>query len=259
MTEQIRQILTDPASADPALFSEIAGRYPYFAIPGILEQKYHGAGLDSARAEDLRLHLALCTGDRRALFDTVGDESEAFDGIYPPEKADEPVSTESAIDTFFATYGTTDSADSALLERLIFNPAPDYSEILARDAGETVGHEAPEGSLESCIDAFVRDHAGDRPNVQTAAPDKVPATAAVPAAESRSAAATDDSLLSESLAKIFIKQGRYERAYEIISNLSLNYPKKSIYFADQLRFLQKLIKIRQAQSRRNDIQNNNKD
>lgn len=52
---------------------------------------------------------------------------------------------------------------------------------------------------------------------------------------------TDDSLLSESLAKIFIKQGRYERAYEIISGLNLKFPKKSAYFADQLRFLKKLI------------------
>ncbi|MCM1037565.1 MAG: hypothetical protein NC406_09620, partial [Bacteroides sp.] len=59
-------------------------------------------------------------------------------------------------------------------------------------------------------------------------------------------AAADDSLLSESLARIFIKQGRYERAYEIISNLSLNYPKKSIYFADQLRYLRKLMLIQQA-------------
>ncbi|MDE6469309.1 MAG: hypothetical protein K2L28_10500, partial [Muribaculaceae bacterium] len=52
---------------------------------------------------------------------------------------------------------------------------------------------------------------------------------------------SDDSLLSESLAKIFIKRGRYEKAYEIISGLNLKFPKKSAYFADQLRFLHKLI------------------
>ena len=50
-----------------------------------------------------------------------------------------------------------------------------------------------------------------------------------------------NSMLSESLAKIFIKQHRYDKAFEIISQLSLNFPEKSIYFADQLRFLQKLI------------------
>ena len=63
-----------------------------------------------------------------------------------------------------------------------------------------------------------------------------------PTDEEKIAPKADDSLLSESLAKIFIKQGRYERAFEIITNLSLNFPKKSVYFADQLRFLQLLIK-----------------
>ena len=50
-----------------------------------------------------------------------------------------------------------------------------------------------------------------------------------------------DSLLSESLAKIYIRQHRYDKALEIIQSLSLNFPEKSIYFADQIRFLKKLI------------------
>ena len=41
--------------------------------------------------------------------------------------------------------------------------------------------------------------------------------------------------------KIYIKQHRYDKALEIIKKLSLNYPKKNAYFADQIRFLEKLI------------------
>lgn len=46
---------------------------------------------------------------------------------------------------------------------------------------------------------------------------------------------------TETLAKIYIKQGRYDKALEIIQRINLNYPKKSAYFADQIRFLEKLI------------------
>jgi thioredoxin-like negative regulator of GroEL len=51
----------------------------------------------------------------------------------------------------------------------------------------------------------------------------------------------DDSCFTETLAKIYIKQRRYDKALEIIKKLSLNYPKKNAYFADQIRFLEKLI------------------
>ena len=51
----------------------------------------------------------------------------------------------------------------------------------------------------------------------------------------------DDNYFTETLAKIYIKQHRYEKALEIIKKLSLNYPKKNAYFADQIRFLEKLI------------------
>lgn len=51
----------------------------------------------------------------------------------------------------------------------------------------------------------------------------------------------DETFLTESLAKIYIKQRKYARALEIIRRLSLKYPEKNIYFADQIRFLEKLI------------------
>ena len=51
----------------------------------------------------------------------------------------------------------------------------------------------------------------------------------------------DESYFTETLAKIYVKQHRYDKALEIIEKLNLKYPKKNIYFADQIRFLQKLI------------------
>lgn len=59
--------------------------------------------------------------------------------------------------------------------------------------------------------------------------------------ETRDSDDLDDSCFTETLARIYIKQQKYEKALEIIKKLSLNYPKKNAYFADQIRFLEKLI------------------
>ncbi|MBQ8337196.1 MAG: tetratricopeptide repeat protein [Bacteroidaceae bacterium] len=52
----------------------------------------------------------------------------------------------------------------------------------------------------------------------------------------------ENSFFTETLANIYIKQGKYEKALEIIKRLCLEYPNKNRYFADQIRFLEKIIK-----------------
>jgi tetratricopeptide (TPR) repeat protein len=51
----------------------------------------------------------------------------------------------------------------------------------------------------------------------------------------------EEGYYTETLARIYIKQGKYGKAMEIIRRLSLRNPKKNRYFADQIRFLEKLI------------------
>lgn len=50
-----------------------------------------------------------------------------------------------------------------------------------------------------------------------------------------------EELFTETLAKIYIKQGRYDKALKMMQALSLNYPEKSRYFAHQIRFLERLL------------------
>lgn len=50
-----------------------------------------------------------------------------------------------------------------------------------------------------------------------------------------------EGLITETLAKIYIQQGKYERALRILEDLHLHYPEKNRYFADQIRFLQRLV------------------
>ncbi len=50
-----------------------------------------------------------------------------------------------------------------------------------------------------------------------------------------------ESFYTESLAKVYVKQGNYLKALEIIKQLNLNNSEKSSYFADQMRFMEKVI------------------
>ena len=51
----------------------------------------------------------------------------------------------------------------------------------------------------------------------------------------------DEAYMTERLARIYVKQQRYDKALEIIRKINLKYPEKNAYFADQIRFLEKLI------------------
>ncbi|MDO5035891.1 MAG: hypothetical protein Q4D93_02910 [Porphyromonas sp.] len=50
-----------------------------------------------------------------------------------------------------------------------------------------------------------------------------------------------EELFTETLARIYIRQGKYERARHILRQINLEYPQKSGYFAEQIGFLDKLI------------------
>ena len=60
----------------------------------------------------------------------------------------------------------------------------------------------------------------------------------------------EEEYFTETLAGIYIKQGKYSKALEIIKRLNLNYPKKNAYFADKMRFLEKLILNDKSSKRR---------
>lgn len=211
---------------------DMCRKYPYFTAPALALLRHSGAG----DADGLRRYIAVAAPSGRTLaFAAHGSEWRDF---YPPAAEAEAKRTDDVIDVFLRTYGSCTPEEEALLERMIFNPTPDYSEMLAREEQENLPPEpAPDAdSQDARIASFIL---SQHPAVRQPSPEPPePAGVRKPVAHPEPA---EDTLLSESLALIFIKQHRYERAYEIISGLNLKFPKKSAYFADQLRFLQKLI------------------
>jgi hypothetical protein len=221
------------------------------ALPAILELR-RNADTDPQRRKTLLQRAAITTPLPEVLH-TIADP-EALDPMtfYPSAPTAPTMTTEQVIDSFISHYGPADaSSEKAVLERLIFNPTPDYSSILEDEEERSLPteEEANGDGQDALINAFIlksRRHRGQSnfpspsDSIEPEKPETVPVDTDAPPV-SAPTDRPDYSMLSESLAKIYIKRGQYERAFEIISTLNLKYPQKSVYFADQLRFLQKLI------------------
>lgn len=220
---------------------DAAARWPFSALAPALLLRY---GLvEPGEADAMRARVAVLTADKQALASLAAAPGEDPATFYPPQPVAEPVSTDSAIDTFLDTYGRTSPEEDALLERLIFNPVPEYADLL--EDSET--QSAPSTTQDAMIDAFLRREEEAQTPSEMPAPEEPspaePAPQPEAATASESAATPADSSLSESLARIFIGRGSYGRALEIISDLAARFPEKNPFYADQIRYLQKLVTL----------------
>jgi hypothetical protein len=250
--EKLRAYLADPsAGADSAWLERMKERYPFFTLPRMerVRAACEGGEMSPQERQQAIADMVLSVADSDAAARVMGDESEGgrFDGFYPPQKEKTTPSTTQTIDKFLATYGSADASETETLEKLIFNPVADYSQQLARREAADLPQTEPTGnSRDDRINRFILSVRSREESQKTSpAPEiKAPAPAA------------DNSLLSESLAKIYIKTRRYERAYEILNRLSLDFPEKNAYFADQLRFLRKLMVAESIRRKRIDKETN---
>ncbi|MDE5704623.1 hypothetical protein [Muribaculum sp.] len=261
--EHLTELMRDPSlPVSVEWVDEMARLYPYMTLPAKLLLERAGDTLDEPTRRRVMQQMALNSSSHEMLYRIANPENASDAGFYPPEQQPEALDTDSAIETFMSHYGRPDPQESALLERLIFNPVPDYALTLADEEERSLptDEEAYGDSPDSLINAFIlksRRDGGHFPSSTECNDAAADSSMAKKAEQPRDAEplrspnnASEQGLLSESLAKFFIKQRRYAKAYEIISNLSLKFPEKSRYFADQLRFLQKLIINEQFQKQK---------
>ena len=214
--------------------------YPYHQTLRLLmlQNLYllHDPGFD----EELR-RAAIYITDRRVLFQIIEAAHYQLRKVEPDAKTQESGNrTLSLIDNFLESMPQEgDNKDEKKKKR---KPTPadaavDYvAYLMETEGGYEQDDSVPEMKGQNLIDSFINSDKGrivlsEEPQYTPQLPDSI----------GNDENATDEGYFTETLARIYIKQGRYSKALEIIRRLSLVYPKKNAYFADQIRFLEKLI------------------
>ncbi len=265
---QLQQWIQHPELLDRDTLYELrtlVARYPYFQSLHLLYLKNLYLLHDVSFGAELR-KAVLYVADRRLLFSLI--ESDHY-ALHPYKTTTVPMQNQVEepgvdrtlflIDAFLSSMPEEPQPQSVPLDLSI-----DYTAYLLQDeeGGEATNTESAKLRGQELIDGFLNrvenetpmmpvPEKAQEPNVQKEESFSIGKevepeeddedTEEEDTADGTAAEALDDNCFTETLAKIYIKQHRYEKALEIIKKLSLNYPKKNAYFADQIRFLEKLI------------------
>lgn len=217
----------------------LVARYPYYQTARLLmlQNLYilHDATFDA----ELR-KAAIYITDRKVIFNLVEATHYQLKREQKQQPAAQPQPKEnrtiSLIDNFLESI--PDNDDEKTRKKRKPTPADaaiDYvGYLLDIENDDEAAHadDTPQMKGQDLIDRFIYTENGkmdlkDKPEY-------------IPDTEDDNSSPNED-YYTETLARIYIQQGQFERALEIIRRLNLNFPKKNIYFADQIRFLEKLI------------------
>ena len=243
---RIAELIKHPEQLDRDTLYElrsILALYPYYQTARLLMLQNLFLLHDPSFDEELR-RAAIYITDRRVLFDMI----EAAHYRLHPSK---PVASQTAETTAQPSASRTISLIDNFLESMPKEEAPkekrkptpadaavDYVAYLmeSEPEGEMMPGEIPQMPGQDLIDSFINSDKGRI--VLNEGPLLAPEDEKVEEFVEKD---PEEEYFTETLARIYIKQGRYSKALEIIQRLSLQFPKKNAYFADQIRFLEKLI------------------
>ena len=210
--------------------SKLIEKFPYFQTAHLLHTLNLQHLQDSHFLIDLR-KTAVYVPDRKQLFFLTKDS------FFIPEKIEALDKETNQFDSSFKVIDSFLSKNDKINnnEQELLSVPSDYISYFISDNEEK--EEAPPLQYQETIDKFLEKDAMSLLRIK---PDKVD-NKGIESADSYSELINDDGFFSETLAKIYIKQKKYSKALEIINKLNLIYPGKNRYFADQIRFLEKLI------------------
>jgi len=216
--------------------------YPYYQPLRLLMLQNLYLLHDPTFDEELR-RAAIYIADRKTLFNLV--EATHYQ-IRPQKKEEKPATapsdgedrTTSLIDNFLEQMPKEAEEEKQTKRKPTpADAAVDYvAYLLETENSNDEADDTPQMKGQSLIDDFLNNDNGKI--ILNREPDDDQEDEPTPVYEEK---ADEDDYFTETLARIYIKQGRYSKAMEIIRRLSLAYPKKNAYFADQIRFLEMLI------------------
>lgn len=226
---------------------QIVDEYPYFHIAKMLYLKNLAVLNDIRFAAELR-NLAVYIPDRKKLFTLIEGERYGMQLKTATGEEAETTDTFSLIEAFLADREEREGEQKGDESTLLFQPSVSSDYIYWSLTKDSEPEEEPTVKLQhhDLIDSFIKNDEQRTPgsglNISSDSSESVEEHPHVPKIEEDSSPSLDeDSYFTETLAHIYVKQRRYEKALQIIKNLYLNYPEKNAYFADQIRFLEKLI------------------
>ena len=219
--------------------------HPYYQTARLLMLQNLYLLHDPAFDEELR-RAALYITDRRVIFQMIEAAHYQIAQAVANQESTKPKTQSSAsrtvtlIDSFLDAMPDTDEQPHTKRKPTPADAAVDYvAYLLETEAGNT-DNDTPQLKGQDLIDTFLDQEQG---RIQLAElPEFTPATTAQQKDdENNDEDANDEEYFTETLARIYIKQGRYQKALDIIGRLNEQFPHKNAYFADQMRFLEKLI------------------
>ncbi|MDR1161300.1 MAG: tetratricopeptide repeat protein, partial [Tannerellaceae bacterium] len=228
---------------------QLTEAYPYFHTAKILYLK-NLAVLNAANFASELERMAIYISDRRKLFTLIEGTRYGFKVQTAKEKRKKDDSF-SLIDSFLSSHSNVPAhPDGPANPDILFRPSASSDYLLwkssedTEEAADTANGGSPPLKGYELIDSFLekdRQREPGRGLRHDDADDTLHDMEEMKNKTDESPPRDEDSYFTETLARIYIRQKRYEKALQIIKNLSLKYPEKNVYFADQIRFLEKLI------------------
>lgn len=218
----------------------LVAKYPYAQTLRLLYLKNLYLLHDTMFGEELR-KAALYVADRRVLFRLIeGDRLilEPYKDVNTLSESADDIGLDRTLVLIDSFLSKLPDQEQMIPQSVEFDYATDYSLFLQEDE-HTEYKDVPKLKGQELIDQFI-EGGFDSPVDNETKPKSILKLDTIPS-ESYDDEEEDEEFFTETLAKIYIKQKRYSKAIEIIKKLSLKYPKKNAYFADQIRFLEKLI------------------